>query len=102
MVLAMRQKLKKSLSCTALSIKLDASTAATTTKAGPTPGSNNLKMNSILQSSQAENSKKGPAATPVEAPIKMYPLNKVRYNGDEKFPFELLCDVPRTTRKATP
>ena len=30
----------------------------------------------------------------------MYPLNKVRYNNDEVFPFELLCDVPRSVKKA--
>lgn len=30
----------------------------------------------------------------------MYPLTKVRYTKDEKFPFELLCDVPRTVKKS--
>ena len=27
-------------------------------------------------------------------------MNKVRYPGDEKFPFELLVDVPRTVKKS--
>jgi len=30
----------------------------------------------------------------------MYPINKVRYNNDNKFPFELLSDVPRTIKVA--
>ena len=30
----------------------------------------------------------------------VYPLKKVRYNDDFKFPFELLSDVPRTLKKS--
>ena len=30
----------------------------------------------------------------------VYPLKKVRYNDDFKFPFELLRDVPRTLKKS--
>ena len=35
-----------------------------------------------------------------EHDVIVYPLNKVRYKDDFKFPFELLCDVPRTLRKS--
>ena len=30
----------------------------------------------------------------------MYPLSKVHYNNDHKFPFELVCDVPRIIKKS--
>lgn len=42
-------------------------------------------------------SKKGGA---YEAPIRIFTLNKVKYRNDDTFPFELLCDVPRTVKKA--
>ena len=33
-------------------------------------------------------------------PIRNYPLNKVKYDGEKRLPFQLLNDVPRLIDKA--
>ena len=101
MILAMRQKLKQSVE-KSLKKQRDAMAAAGSTSPskehhthhGVTP--QNVKQ---LVSSTTADAKKQ-SQTPYEQPIRMYPLNKVRYNNDEMFPFELLCDVPRSVKKA--
>jgi len=79
MVLALRHKLRKSLSCVSLS-HTPINLQKTVTN---TPGGNN-PMKQLVNSTTAD-AKKGAGAN--EAPIKIYPLSKVRYNGDDKFPF---------------
>ena len=52
-----------------------------------------------LVNTTAANTKKG-AVAPTEVPITMYPLNKVRYMNNNRLPMLVLCDVPRTVKKA--
>lgn len=91
MILAMRHKLKMSVTEMHEKEKMAG-------KKGPsqTPAASNVHARLATTLTNAE-SKKGIV---YEAPIRMFPLNKVRYRGDDKFPFELLCDVPRTIKKS--
>lgn len=89
MVLAMRHKLRKSLSM----VSLPQSTINNLIPKTVTNTPSNNPMKQLVNSTTAD-AKKGAGAN--EAPIKIYPLSKISYNGDNKFPFQVLCDVSRT------